>query len=164
MQVDGGSAPRNLVLLAARERGHWYHARRLMNAYADSLELDLSFQNFEHELDYLESEYASPSGAFILAVEDGQFVGCAGLRRFDEGAGEFKRLYLVPHARGRGIGRELAEAVVDAARKIGYERLLLDTLPSMTVAQSLYLSLGFKPVDAYRFNPVAGTTFLELKL
>ena len=59
---------------------------------------------------------------------------------------------------------ELAEAVVDAARKIGYERLLLDTLPSMTVAQSLYLSLGFKPVDAYRFNPVAGTTFLELKL
>jgi len=164
MQTGGGSAPRPLVLLTAREREHWYHARRLMKAYADSLGLDLSFQNFEHELDNLESEYASPSAAFILAVENGEFVGCAGLRRFDEGAGEIKRLYLEADARGRGIGRVLAKAIVDAARQIGYERLLLDTLPSMTAAQSLYLSLGFKPVDAYRFNPVAGTMYLELRL
>ena len=135
-----------------------------MTEYADSLELDLSFQNFEHELNNLESEYAPPSGAFVLAVENAQYVGCAGLRRHAEGAGEIKRLYLVPQARGRGIGRVLAEAIVDAARKIGYERLLLDTLPSMTAAQLLYLSLGFRPVDPYRFNPVEGTTFLELKL
>jgi len=164
MQAGGGSHPRNLVLLVAREQDHWRHARQLMNEYADSLGLDLSFQNFEHELDNLESEYAPPSGAFVLAVENGQFVGCAGLRRFSEGAGEIKRLYLLPQARGRGVGRELAEAIVGAARQIGYERLLLDTLPSMTAARSLYLSLGFKPVDAYRFNPVAGTTFLQLTL
>ena len=135
-----------------------------MNEYADSLGLDLSFQNFERELANLESEYATPSGAFVLAVENDQFVGCAGLRRFAEGAGEIKRLYLVPKARGRGIGRKLAEAIVNAAREIGYERLLLDTLPSMIAAQTLYLSLGFKPVDAYRFNPIEGTTFLQLKL
>ena len=164
MQAGSGSHPRGFALLVARDPEHWHQARRLMTEYADSLELDLSFQNFEHELNNLESEYAPPSGAFVLAVENAQYVGCAGLRRHAEGAGEIKRLYLVPQARGRGIGRVLAEAIVDAARKIGYERLLLDTLPSMTAAQLLYLSLGFRPVDPYRFNPVEGTTFLELKL
>lgn len=164
MQAGGESRSRDCVLLVAREQNHWHHARRLINEYAHSLGLDLSFQHFEHELDNLESEYAPPSGAFILAMEDHQFVGCAGLRRFGEGAGEIKRLYLVPQARGRAIGRMLAEAIVDAARKIGYDRLLLDTLPSMAAAQSLYLSLGFEPVEAYRYNPIEGTTFLELKL
>ena len=160
----GGSHSRDFALLVAREPDHWHHARRLLNEYANSLGLDLSFQNFERELANLESEYAPPSGAFVLAVENGQFVGCAGLRRFSDGVGEIKRLYLVPQTRGRGIGRVLAEAIVEAAQQIGYERLLLDTLPSMTAAQSLYLSLGFKPVDAYRFNPVAGTMYLELRL
>lgn len=163
MQAGGGSHPRDFVLVVACEQDHWNHARRLMNEYGGSLGLDLSFQNFERELENLESEYAPPSGAFVLAVENDQFVGCAGLRRFGEGAGEIKRLYLVPEARGCGIGRALAEAIVKLARQIGYERLLLNTLPTMAAAHSLYLSLGFKPLDAYRFNPVAGTAFLELK-
>lgn len=151
-------------LLRADEQVHWRHARGLLGEYAASLGLDLSFQNFEHEIANLETEYALPGGAFFMARENGRLLGCVGLRRFSDGTGEIKRLYVVPAARGQGVGRQLAQAAVTAGRALGYERLLLDTLPSMQAAQSLYQSLGFKPVDAYRFNPVVGTTFLELKL
>lgn len=142
----------------------WQRARQLVEEYAASLELDLSFQNFAHEVEHLASEYASPPGAFLVADEGGVQLGCAGLRRFSDGIGEVKRLYVRPAARGRGLGRLLAEGIVSRARRLGYRRLLLDTLPSMSQAQSLYLSVGFKPTAPYRFNPVAGTVFLELVL
>jgi GNAT superfamily N-acetyltransferase len=86
------------------------------------------------------------------------------VRKFSDGTGEVKRLYVAPVARGRKRGRLLTEAIVEEARRLGYGRLLLDTLPSMNEAKSLYLSLGFKPTSAYRFNPVPGTVFLELEL
>ncbi len=142
----------------------WRQARQLIEEYAASLNLDLSFQNFAHELEHLTSEYAPPTGAFLLAEEKGVYLGCVGVRQFSDGIGEIKRLYVIPSARGRGVGRLLAEGVVAAAKQIGYTRLLLDTLPSMKEAQSLYVSLGFKPTAAYRFNPVPGTAFLELEL
>ena len=142
----------------------WRQARRLIEQYAASLDVDLSFQNFEHELKNLTSDYAPPMGAFLLAEESGIFLGCVGLRQFAEGVGEIKRLYTDPAARGRRVGRLLAEGIVEAARDLKYARLLLDTLPFMQEAQSLYASMGFKPTAAYRFNPVPGTVFLELAL
>jgi GNAT superfamily N-acetyltransferase len=142
----------------------WRQARQLIEEYAASLNLDLSFQNFAHELEHLTSEYAPPAGAFLLAEEKGVYVGCVGMRQFSDGIDEIKRLYVIPAARGRGVGRLLATGIVPAAKQLGYTRLLLDTLPSMQEAQSLYVSLGFKPTAAYRFNPVPGTAFLELDL
>lgn len=142
----------------------WSRARQLIEEYAASLNIDLSFQNFAHELEHLTSEYAAPAGVFLLAEENGVYVGCVGLRQFSDGVGEIKRLYVVPAARGRGVGRLLANGIVTAAEQLGYARLLLDTLYSMKEAQSLYMSLGFKPIAAYRFNPVPGTVFLELRL
>jgi GNAT superfamily N-acetyltransferase len=142
----------------------WGRARQLIEEYAASLNIDLSFQNFAHELEHLASEYAAPAGAFLLAEENGVYVGCVGLRQFSDGVGEIKRLYVIPAARGRGVGRVLAKGIVAAAKQLGYTRLLLDTLHSMKEAQSLYGSLGFKPIAAYRFNPVPGTDFLELEL
>jgi ribosomal protein S18 acetylase RimI-like enzyme len=142
----------------------WRRARRLVEAYAASLDVDLSFQNFDHELEHFESEYGPPAGAFLLAEEDGVSLGCIGLRRFSEGVGEIKRLYVSPAARGRRLGRLLAESVVALARPLGFTRLVLDTLPSMQEAQALYRSLGFRPIPPYRFNPVPGTAFLELDL
>lgn len=151
-------------LVQPRSDDDWTNSRRLIEEYAASLNVDLCFQNLAYELEHLASEYGPPAGAFFLAVENESYLGCVGLRRFSEGIGEIKRLYTIPAARGRGLGRLLAEGIVAAGRHLGYRRLLLDTLPSMKEAQSLYVSLGFKPTAAYRFNPVAGTAFLELKL
>jgi GNAT superfamily N-acetyltransferase len=142
----------------------WDEARRLVREYAASLDVDLSFQNFDQELEHFTVEYAAPRGAFVLAEDAGQYVACIGVRPFSADSGEIKRLYVVPAARGRGLGRVLVERIVVVARQIGYRSLLLDTLPFMKEAQSLYLSLGFEPTTAYRFNPVQGSAFLRLDL
>lgn len=142
----------------------WQQARRLVEEYTASLDLDLGFQNIEHELEHLASEYSSPTGAFLIARERGAALGCAGVRRFAAEDGEIKRLYVVPGARGRGIGMQLARHIVAEAKRLGYARLLLDTLPAMQEAQTLYASLGFKPISAYRFNPLPGAAYFELSL
>jgi GNAT superfamily N-acetyltransferase len=151
-------------LLQATSAHQWDEARRLVREYAGSLNVDLSFQNFEEELAHFDSEYAPPQGAFILAELDGRYVACIGVRRFADDTGEIKRLYVAPAARGSGLGRTLVERIVSQAREMGYRALLLDTLPFMKEAQALYVSMGFKPTTAYRFNPVAGSAFLRLDL
>jgi putative acetyltransferase len=151
-------------LLQATTPREWEEAQRLVREYAASLNVDLSFQNFDHELQHFTTEYASPTGAFILAEDAGQYVACIGLRQFAEGIGEIKRLYVVPAARGLGLGRLLVERIIVVAREVGYGSLLLDTLPFMKEAQSLYVALGFEPTAPYRYNPVAGSAFLRLDL
>src|SRR5262245_40039191 len=141
----------------------WDAARRLIEEYAASLDVDLCFQDFDEELASLPSQYGPPGGAFLLAERDGAFLGCVALRKWQDGC-EMKRLYVRPEGRGLGIGRRLAESVVDEARRLGYETMRLDTLPSMKEAQGLYAALGFRPVAPYRYNPVTGTTFMELQL
>lgn len=143
---------------------HWHHARELVEEYAASLNVDLSFQDFAHEITSLATEYGSATGAFLLAEEDGAYLGCVGLRRFSAEVGEVKRLYVRPVARGRRVGRLLAEGIIAAAKELGFARLVLDTMPFMSEAQALYVSLGFTPTTAYRYNPVKGTAFLELSL
>lgn len=151
-------------LLQATTPREWDEAQRLVREYAASLDVDLSFQNFDRELQHFTTEYAAPQGAFILAEDAGQYVACIGLRQFSDDVGEIKRLYVVPAARGRGLGRLLVERIIVAAREIGYRSLLLDTLPFMKEAQVLYVALGFKPTAPYRYNPVAGSAFLRLDL
>ena len=151
-------------LLQATTPREWEEAQRLVREYAASLNVDLSFQNFDHELQHFTTEYAPPTGAFILAEDTGQYTACIGLRQFAEGVGEIKRLYVVPAARGLGLGRLLVERIIVVAREAGHSSLLLDTLPFMKEAQSLYVALGFKPTAPYRYNPVAGSAFLRLDL
>lgn len=135
-----------------------------MQAYADSLGVDLSFQDFAGELERLPAEYGPPAGVFLLAEHEAVAVGCAGLRRFADGVCEMKRLYVAPAWRGRGAGRLLSEGIVAEARRLGYARIVLDTLEFMKDAQALYTALGFRPIPAYRFNPLPGAAYFELAL
>ena len=129
--------------------------RGFLREYADSLSVDLSFQDFESEL-------ADPLGFYelVLLADD----GCVALRGVDDETCEMKRLYVRPAGRGSGLGRRLAEAVIAEARARGFKRMLLDTLPEMTTAQALYQSLGFRETEPYRHNPVPGAAFLEVRL
>ena len=135
-------------------------ARALFREYADSLPFSLEFQDFERELAQLPGPYAPPRGALLLV----RGAGCVGLRPLDGSTCEMKRLYVRPSARGRGIGRLLAEAVIAEGRRLGYARMRLDSTPGMESAQALYARLGFREFPAYRANPIPGTRFLELEL
>lgn len=139
-------------------------ARELIAEYGASLGVDLSFQGFEAELAQLPWEYRPPDGRLLLALVDAESAGCAALRPLAGGSCELKRLYVRPAFRRLGVGRTLTEAVLEAARAIGYRRVLLDTLPSMGRAQDLYRSLGFRERAPYRPNPVPGASFMELAL
>ena len=138
--------------------------RALLRAYADSLPFELEFQDFERELAQLPGAYAPPRGALLVAHGGGRVTGCVALRPLADDLCEMKRLYVLPAARGTGLGRRLATAVVAEARRLGYARIRLDTTPGMAVAQALYDELGFTEIAPYRHNPVAGTKFLELQL
>jgi ribosomal protein S18 acetylase RimI-like enzyme len=137
--------------------------RALFEEYAAALGVDLGFQGFRRELAELPGDYAPPGGRLLLAVGP-EPAGCVALRPYEAGVCEMKRLYVRPEYRGSGLGRLLAEAIVAAGRDAGYERMRLDTLPSMAAARALYRSIGFVEIAAYRFNPVHGTTYFERAL
>jgi ribosomal protein S18 acetylase RimI-like enzyme len=136
----------------------------LFRMYASSLDFDLEFQDFDRELAQFPGEYAPPSGCLLMAEVRERVAGCVALRRIDGTVCEVKRLYVVPSFRGRGIGRALAEGIIEEARRLGYKRMRLDTVPSMKAAIALYVSFGFTLIEPYRVNPVEDATFMELEL
>ena len=158
-------APRcNMHILEAHVSEHLAVIRELFTEYARSIEIDLCFQSFDRELAELPGRYAPPEGRLFLAMENHHPAGCVAVRKIDEDACEMKRLYVRPAFRGRGLGRQLSAQTISAAREIGYARMRLDTLSSMTPAIALYESLGFQGIPAYYDNPSGCAVFMELKL
>jgi len=139
-------------------------ARGLFEEYAAWLGFNLCFQNFDKELSQLPGDYAQPNGRLLLAVENDQVAGCVALRKIGEGIGEMKRLYVRPAFRRFGLGRALAQALLDEARRAGYSVMLLDTLDDMEAARELYTALGFEEIPPYYFNPIAGAHYLKATL
>jgi len=142
--------------------------RALFAEYARSLNIDLCFQNFEAELQALPGDYAPPRGALMLARAGSELVGCCALRPLDTvdypNACEMKRLYVRPALRGDGVGRRLAEAVMEAAQQAGYAFILLDTLSEMETARAMYQDLGFTEIPPYYYNPIEGAHYLMARL
>jgi len=138
--------------------------RAIFVEYAEGLGFDLCFQGFESELAELPGKYAPPGGCVLLAWDGAEAVGCVALRPVDAQRGELKRLYVRPGARGHSLGRRLVERVCGEARAAGYRWICLDTLPSMAAAVTLYVAMGFEPIEPYAFSPFAGVMFMGLDL
>ena len=142
--------------------------RAIFREYAESLGIDLCFQDFETELVQLPGDYAPPRGHLLLAEVDGAIAGCCALRPLDTAdypnAAEMKRLYVRKAFRGFGLGQQLAEATLDAARRAGYACVLLDTLDEMESARALYANLGFEEIPPYYHNPLPGSHYFKVDI
>lgn len=142
--------------------------RRLFTAYSNELSVDLGFQNFEAELLSLPGPYLAPHGALRAIRRDEQLAGCCAMRALSSvdypNAAEMKRLYVAQEFRGFGLGRMLAEDILDLARRAGYSFILLDTLSDMEAARGLYEDLGFVEIPPYYHNPLEGAHYLMARL
>ncbi len=143
-------------------------AQALFSEYAGTLDIDLCFQNFDAELAALPGEYATPGGALLVALVDGAPAGCGAFRALPDAdypnACEMKRLFVRPAFRRTGLGRQLAQRLMDLATQAGYSHLLLDTLDTMEAAREMYASLGFEEIPPYYFNPIPGAHYLKVDL
>ena len=155
-------------IVVARSGGELELARALFREYAEQLGVDLCFQGFEAELAALPGDYGEPRGVLLLALVDGDVAGCCALRPIDDAdysnAAEMKRLYVRKAFRGFGLGRQLAEAVLQAGLRLGYASVLLDTLDDMEAARALYEELGFQEIPPYYHNPLPGAHYLKVEL
>ena len=140
-------------------------AEKLFQEYAESLGVDLEFQNFSEELSNIQNQYSRPNGVLILAIEAGfRPMGCFGVRPMEGPICELKRMYLRKQARGKGIGKLMLKKSISMARELGYEKMRLDTLPSMQSAIKRYQSMGFYEIGPYRYNPIEGTKYFEIEV
>lgn len=153
-----------MQIVAAHTTDRRATVRAIFTEYAHATGIDFCFQNFDRELADLPGKYAPPTGRLFLALESKSAAGCVALRKLEAGVCEMKRLYVRPAFRGNGFGRRLANEIIFAAREMGYDRMRLDTLASMTPAIALYESLGFQRIPAYYDNPNESAVYLELKL
>jgi ribosomal protein S18 acetylase RimI-like enzyme len=161
-------APDPIFLVEAAQPALVATARGLFAEYASTLDIDLCFQNFDAELAALPGEYAAPGGALLVAVVDGEPAGCVALRALPDAdypnACEMKRLFVRAAFRRTGLGRQLAQRLMDLATQAGYSHMLLDTLDTMEAAREMYASLGFEEIPPYYFNPIPGAHYLKVDL
>ncbi len=168
MDAEAAAAAPVIEIVPAEGAAAIAAVRELMREYVASLNVDLCFQNFEAELAELPGDYAAPGGALLLALVDGQPAGCVGMRALPESdhvnACEMKRLYVRRAFRRFGLGRLLAQQLMDLATQAGHSCMLLDTLDDMEAARGLYVSLGFAEIPPYYFNPIPGAHYLKVEL
>ena len=151
-------------LTQANSEVHFAQIKELFIEYANSLDFDLCFQQFDKEISGFPGEYSAPDGCLILAKSNNYAVGCVGLRKVSAHICEMKRLYVKPRYRGNKIGEKLVELIIDCARQRGYRFMRLDTISTMNRAITLYYKFGFKEIEPYRHNPIQGAKYMELKI
>lgn len=154
----------DILFKTAKTDKEYNDGRGLFQQYARSLELNLSFQDFNQELKTINKQYNKPKGALLLAYKNNIAVGCTGIREFDKETAELKRMFVQAECRGYKIGLKLMELAISIAKELEYKKIRLDSLPSMAQAQNLYRFFGFYEIPPYRFNPIEGTVFMEKKL
>ncbi len=151
-------------IITVQSETEYAAASALFKEYAEWLNIDLSFQNFEEELLQLKEMYSEPTGAIFLLQKENEFIGCVAIRKKGEGIAELKRMYIKPASRKAGAGTMLLEKALAGAKLLGYQRIRLDTLANMTPAINLYKKHGFYEIEPYYFNPEENAVFFEKKL
>lgn len=155
---------RGTGIVLAFQPEHFMAGRELFEEYAAQLAVDLCFQDFDQELNTLESMYAIPDGALFLSFSAQKAIACVAYRRHDQVTCEMKRLYVRQAYRRHGIARQLVAQALHMATDAGYQRMVLDTLPDMHAAQALYQSLGFSPVVRQQSDGVHGLVYYDYDL
>jgi GNAT superfamily N-acetyltransferase len=145
------------------EYRQWLVTHREVTAFPDSV-LQTGLRLFDEEIEGLPGQYARPRGALFIAYDGPTPVGCAALRPHEDATAEFKRLFVRPSRRSAGLGRRLTRRALQCARRLGYRRVVLDTLPRMVRAIALYRNMGFRPTEPYWAHPVRGAMFFEFRL
>jgi len=136
-------------------------AKNLFLEYAAALGIDLCFQNFNRELEEITIQYNQPVGGLILLTTGPEYIGCVGIRRLENQVAELKRMYIKPQFRKLGLGKILLDRAMDLAKDLGYHKIRLDTLVSLTAAVHLYEKAGFKRIEAYYTNPGQEVLYYE---
>lgn len=149
---------------SAQSDRDYHQARQLVLAYVEWLNIDLSYQQFDQELEQFRQTYGPPNGGMVLAYQEQNAVGCVAVRFLEPQVAELKRMYLLEQFRARGLGRLLLLEALQIAKKLGYHKIRLDTLPTMPAAVHLYREAGFYTIAPYRFNPNPATIFMERDL
>lgn len=158
--------PENYIFKLINEDEDFQKARNLFIEYANSLDFNLHFQNFDKELKEIDIQYNKPHGGLILIIDSlsGEEVGCVGIRKFEEKLAELKRMFIKESYRNKGLGGELLQRAIELSRDLGYEKIRLDTLDTMKAAIVLYEKSGFKQTDAYRYNPHENVKYYEFQI
>lgn len=150
---------------------HPYEIKKLFNEYTHMLTTQdeevkdyLTIQNYSKELENLEEKYGMPAGRLYLAYYDSKLAGCIGLKKLDNLHCEMKRLYVRPAFRRKQIGSHLINKIIEEARQIGYQHMLLDTLPYLKAAIVNYKKHGFYEIESYNDSPLENTIYMQLDL
>jgi len=152
-------------LIEATSSNDYKLAVQLFMEYASQIKIDLGFQNFSKEIEDLEAQYSKPKGIIFIAYNnENTSLGCFGIREFDKGICELKRMYLKEEARGLGIGKKMLHKAIEAGEVLGYKKMRLDTLSTMHTAIRLYKKAGFYEIPPYRFNPFDDAKYFEVEL
>lgn len=114
------------------------------------------------DMDDIQSHYSGSTGAFLVLTDDGKVVGTGAIRCLDDSTCELKRMWFLKEYRGRGLGKQMAQMLLDSAKQMGYKRVRLDTSPTLEQAVGLYRKLGFHDIKRYNNGP--GTLFMEKTL
>jgi ribosomal protein S18 acetylase RimI-like enzyme len=138
--------------------------KQLFLQYIQSLDFALTFQDVDRELAEIATEYNTPTGALLLALDDDKAIACAGVRRIDGATAELKRMFVDPTYRGLQLGQQILQQALNEAKQLGYTLIRLDTVPNMQAAIKLYKAAGFYEIEPYRFNPMPGAIYMEKQL
>ena len=149
------------MLIKATTPQHLDKVHELFTEYQLFLGFSLCFQGFDEELATLPYKYAEPEGSILLAFVGNECAGVVALKKLEEGICEMKRLYVKPAFQGLGLGRQLAEKIMEEARQKGYRVMKLDTLRRLESAVALYQKLGFETTQPYNYNPESDIVYFE---